>query len=107
MGYKTVVPAAPDWFFVQTKNHADELNSPRQAISRVAAWAITDDGAVVGLHGFQGLDFQGGPTQIIACAQAMKGTFKHIDDFNTDDYASWVAQDKEKRAGLPPRGRTL
>lgn len=43
--YKSIAGAAGDWFYVQTVNVKN--NDP--IVFRVAAWALTEDGRVVGL----------------------------------------------------------
>lgn len=88
MTYKMISTAEPDWFFVQYDlPQIAQNNPPEPIIFPVAAWALMDDGKVVGLVGPQ-YDKEGAHTQLCPPNPNIIGMYKHLRDFNPSQLQS-------------------
>lgn len=85
MAYKMIATAEPGWFFVQT-DHAQikKHNQSGPIMFRIAAWALTEEGKVVGLLGVAAHNGSGEPdgsqTFLHEPNPLVNGEYRHFND---------------------------
>lgn len=93
MAYKMITTAERGWFFIQTDQAQIKAhNQPGPIIHRVAAWALTEDGEVVGLvgcaHHKRSGAAEGRDTYLHRPNANANGEYKHFNDFTQAELAS-------------------
>ena len=83
MGYKQIVPAEPDWYFVECEDYA-KANNRNQLFRRIIVWALREDGWVVGLWSTR-VPEVGFPNQLSETRWEIPGVYKHISEFTVDE----------------------
>jgi hypothetical protein len=100
MSYKMITTAERGWFFVQRDQaQIKKHNLPGPIIHRIAAWALTEDGKVVGLLGVGLYDGSGSPdgsqTYLHEPNPKVNGEYVHFNDL-TQAELSYLGSDPSR-----------
>lgn len=79
MKYLSLTPAT-DWFFV----HKSEDARRPHAIHRIAVWAITENGEVIGLIPVNDPRVTNGLTAKLVAPPPIEGEYRHLSTFTPD-----------------------